>query len=51
MIDIEILALDMFNKRCKNIFQSADPAILPEIPQIPALIGAHLRDGLTFLFQ
>jgi hypothetical protein len=44
MIDIEILALDIFDKRRKNIFQPADPAILPETPQIPALSGAYLRD-------
>jgi hypothetical protein len=25
MIDIEILALDIFDKRRKNIFQTADP--------------------------
>jgi hypothetical protein len=34
-------------KRSKNIFQPADPTILPETPQIPALSGAHLRDGLN----
>jgi hypothetical protein len=41
MIDIEILALDIFDKRRKKIFQPADPRILPET-QIPALSGAHL---------
>jgi hypothetical protein len=51
MIDIEILALNICDKRLKNIFQPADPTYFPEIPQIPALIGADLRDGLTFIFQ
>jgi hypothetical protein len=37
MIDIEILVLYIFDKRCKNIFQPADPTILPETPHIPAL--------------
>jgi hypothetical protein len=41
MIDIEILAF----KRCKNTFQPADPTILPETPQIPALSGAQLLNG------
>jgi hypothetical protein len=38
-------------KRLKNIFQPADPTILPETPQIPALSGAHLLDGLNLLSQ
>jgi hypothetical protein len=50
MIDIEILALDIFDKRWKNIFQPADPIILPENLQIPALSEAHLRDGLITKF-
>jgi hypothetical protein len=32
MIDIEILAYDIFDKRLKNIFQPADPTIFPENP-------------------
>jgi hypothetical protein len=51
MIDIEILALEIFDKRWKNIFQSADPWFLPKTPQIPALSGAHLRDGLILISQ
>jgi hypothetical protein len=38
-------------KRLKNIFQPADPTILPETPQIPALSGQHLRDGLNLISQ
>jgi hypothetical protein len=38
-------------KRSKNIFQQADSIILPETPQIPALSGAHLRDGWNLIFQ
>jgi hypothetical protein len=38
-------------KRLKNIFQSADPKILPETPQTPALSGVHLRDGLNLISQ
>jgi hypothetical protein len=38
-------------KRSKNIFQPADPMILPENPQIPALSAAHLRDGLNQISQ
>jgi hypothetical protein len=38
-------------KRSKNIFQPADPIILPETPQIPALSVAHLRDGLNLISQ
>jgi hypothetical protein len=49
MIDIEILALDVFDKRRKNILLQADPTILHETPQIPALSGAHLRDGLNLI--
>jgi hypothetical protein len=45
MIDIEILALYIIDKRRKNTFHPADPTILPETPQIPALSGAHLLDG------
>jgi hypothetical protein len=37
--------------RLKNIFQPADPLILPETPHIPALSGAHLRDGLNLISQ
>jgi hypothetical protein len=51
MIHIEILALDNFDKRRRDIFQPADPTILPETPQIPALSGAHLRDGLNLVSQ
>jgi hypothetical protein len=36
MIHIEILALDIFDKRWKNDFQPADPTIHPETSQIPA---------------
>jgi hypothetical protein len=49
MIYIKILALDIFDKRGNNIFQPADPLVLPETPQIPALSGAHLRDGLNLI--
>jgi hypothetical protein len=38
-------------KRLKNIFQPADPTTLPESPQIHALSGAYLRDGLNFISQ
>jgi hypothetical protein len=34
-----------------NIFQPANPTILPETPQISALSGAHLLDGLDLIFQ
>jgi hypothetical protein len=51
IIDIEILALNIFRKRWKNIFQPADPTILPETPETPALNGAHLRDGVNFIFS
>jgi hypothetical protein len=51
MIDIEILARNIFDTRLKNIFQPADPIILPENPQIPALSAAHLRDGLNLISQ
>jgi hypothetical protein len=51
MIDIEILALDIFDKRWKNIFQPANPTILPKTPQIPALSGADLQDGLNLISQ
>jgi hypothetical protein len=34
IIDIEIIALDIFDKRFKNIFQSADPLILPDTSQL-----------------
>jgi hypothetical protein len=34
-----------------NIFQQADPTTLPETPQIPALSGAHLLDGLNLISQ
>jgi hypothetical protein len=37
MIEIEILALHIFDKRLKNIFQPTDSTILPETPQFPAL--------------
>jgi hypothetical protein len=36
-------------KRLKNIFQPADPIILPETPQSPALSGAHLLHGLNLI--
>jgi hypothetical protein len=49
MIDIEILAYNIFDKRRKNIFQPADPTILPETPKVPALSGAHFRDCLNFI--
>jgi hypothetical protein len=51
MIDFEILALDIFDKRCKNIFQPADLIILPETLKIPALSGAHLRECLKLISQ
>jgi hypothetical protein len=51
MIDIEILALDLFDKGCKNIFHPADPTIHPETPQIYALNGAHHRDDLNLNHQ
>jgi hypothetical protein len=51
MIDIKVSALDIFDKILKNIFQPADPTILPETPQISALSGAHLRDNLNLIFQ
>jgi hypothetical protein len=38
-------------KRLKNIFQPADPKILPETPQIIALSGAYLRNGLNLISQ
>jgi hypothetical protein len=38
-------------KRVKNVFQPADPIILPETPQIPALCGVHLGDGLNLISQ
>jgi hypothetical protein len=38
-------------KRSKNIFQPADSTIPPETPQIPALSGAHLLDGLNLISQ
>jgi hypothetical protein len=41
MIDIEILALNIFDKSRKKIFQPVDQTILPETPQIPALSGAQ----------
>jgi hypothetical protein len=41
MLDIEILALDIFDKRLINIFQPPDPTIHPKTPQIPALNGAQ----------
>jgi hypothetical protein len=51
MIDIEFLALNIVDKRWKNIFQPTKPTILPETPQIPALIREHLRDGLNLISQ
>jgi hypothetical protein len=51
MIDIEILDLNIFDKRLKNTFQPADLTIIPETPQIPALSGADLRDGLNLISQ
>jgi hypothetical protein len=36
-------------KWSNNFFQPADPTILPETPQIPALSGAHFRDCLNFI--
>jgi hypothetical protein len=42
---------DRYDKRWKTIFQPADPLILPENPQIPALSGEHLRDGLNLISQ
>jgi hypothetical protein len=38
-------------KRSKNIFQPADPTIVPETPQIPALSGVHLQEGLNLISQ
>jgi hypothetical protein len=38
----------MIAKRLKNVFQPADPIILPETPEIPALSGEHLRNGVTY---
>jgi hypothetical protein len=38
-------------KWLKNIFQPADPTILSETLQIPALSRAHLRDGLNLISQ
>jgi hypothetical protein len=38
-------------KRLKNTFQPADPIILSETPQIPALSGAHLLNGLNLIYQ
>jgi hypothetical protein len=35
----------------KEYFQPADSLILPETPQIPALSGAHLLDGLSLISQ
>jgi hypothetical protein len=35
----------------KEDFQPADPTILPETPQIPALSGEHLQDGLNLISQ
>jgi hypothetical protein len=37
--------------RFKNTFQPADPIIFLETPQIPALSGAHLLDGLNLISQ
>jgi hypothetical protein len=51
IIDTEILALNIVDERRKNIFQPADPLILPETPKIPALSGAHLLQGLNLLSQ
>jgi hypothetical protein len=50
MIDIEILALNIFNKRCKNIFQPADLTILPETPQINENNKIHVYKNF-FLFR
>jgi hypothetical protein len=44
LIDIEILALNIFDNRSKNISQPADPTILPETPKTPALSEAHLLE-------
>jgi hypothetical protein len=44
---IMLITNTIIAKRSENIFQPADPTILPETPQIPALSGAHLRDGLS----
>jgi hypothetical protein len=38
-------------ERLKNIFQPANPTILPETPQIPALSGERLLDGLNLISQ
>jgi hypothetical protein len=51
MIHIEILAYDIVDKRGNNIFQPADPTILTETPQIPAVSGAHLQGGLNLIFS
>jgi hypothetical protein len=51
MIDDEILAFDIFDKKRKNCFQPADPLTLPGTPQIHAQSGAHLRDGSIFFSQ
>jgi hypothetical protein len=51
MSDNDILALDIFDNRLKNIFQPANLTIHPETPQIPALSGAHLRDDLILSSQ
>jgi hypothetical protein len=51
MFDIEILALNIVDNRWKNIFQPADPTILPETRKIPTLSGAHLLDGLNLVSQ
>jgi hypothetical protein len=38
-------------KRFKNIFQPADPTILPETPRIPAPSGTNLSAGLNIISQ
>jgi hypothetical protein len=40
---------NIIGKWLKNIFQPADPIILPETPHIPALSAAHLVDGLNLI--
>jgi hypothetical protein len=41
----------IITKWLKNIFQPADPIILPETPQIPDLSRTHLSQGLNLFSQ